>query len=391
MGFFGEPNIEKMQKKGDARGLIKLLSSKDPSVRYNALLALFRMGLAADLLTAARTQKAWLLCDTLISQLVAMPDPKAVGPLVAVLADTSSCLSPGVAEFAVKTLDKLGWKPARIEDAPTLYMKIKIREYIKNDQWDVCVQIGEPAISHLLELLGYGGWQEAKICDVLKRIGAPAVEPLIAAIGSRCDEGYKSFDCCLVQTLGRINNPRAFMFLMNMLDKNVKLWVRRAAINALGEIGQGAADAAATLLDILKTAVELPSGFGAKTSEDYVPSDALKEQVTGDIRISAAWALGQIGDLRAVDPLIALGERDWNPCLRIEAFKALGNIGDLRAVETLLSALNICLNDHATRFKEVEAIIGALVHLKVKDIRFVDLLIRYLGKEKADRLVANAN
>ena len=325
-------------------------------MRHDAFEALFCLDFAADLLTAAKTQKAWPLCDQIISKLAMKPDLKAVGPLVDVLAaDTFACLSPEVVGFAVQTLDKIGWKPARIEDAPAVYMRIKILEYIKNGQSDVCVQLGESAIPHLLDLLrcnvpprSYANTEAIAICDILKKIGAPAVEPLIAAIGSRRDQEYKSFDCYLVQTLGRINNSQAYTFLMNnMLDRNVQHWVRRASILALGEIGHGAANAADALLDILNTETERPSSWGGSgaTSEDYVPSNAWLEEMVGDIRIAAATTLGQIGDFRAVEPLIVLYEKDLNRFLRTAAISALGNLGGLRAVNMLLSALNICLND----------------------------------------------
>jgi len=56
------------------------------------------------------------------------------------------------------------------------------------------------------------------------------------------------------------------------------------------------------------------------------------------VRMEAAVALGNIGDPRAVEPLIrALGDKDWR--VRMEAAVALGNIGDPRAVEPLIQAL----------------------------------------------------
>jgi HEAT repeat protein len=54
------------------------------------------------------------------------------------------------------------------------------------------------------------------------------------------------------------------------------------------------------------------------------------------VRFAAAAALGEIGDARAVEPLVAaLQDRT----LREVAARALGQIGDARAVEPLLAAL----------------------------------------------------
>ncbi len=52
------------------------------------------------------------------------------------------------------------------------------------------------------------------------------------------------------------------------------------------------------------------------------------------MRYQAAKALGKLGDVRAVEPLIAnLNHLDLNT--QVEATKALGNLGDPRAIEAL--------------------------------------------------------
>jgi HEAT repeat protein len=57
-----------------------------------------------------------------------------------------------------------------------------------------------------------------------------------------------------------------------------------------------------------------------------------------EIRVSVASALGQIGDTAAVEPLIqALGDSDSS--VRGNAAYALGQIGDTRAVQPLIKAL----------------------------------------------------
>lgn len=57
-----------------------------------------------------------------------------------------------------------------------------------------------------------------------------------------------------------------------------------------------------------------------------------------DVRREAAQALGQIGDARAVEPLISvLNHSDWH--VRDAAVEALGQIGDARAFNPLLAAL----------------------------------------------------
>jgi hypothetical protein len=59
---------------------------------------------------------------------------------------------------------------------------------------------------------------------------------------------------------------------------------------------------------------------------------------------AAAQALGQLGDARAVEPLLqALGDTDWN--VRSAAAQALGQLGDARAVEPLAQVLGDARND----------------------------------------------
>jgi HEAT repeat protein len=57
------------------------------------------------------------------------------------------------------------------------------------------------------------------------------------------------------------------------------------------------------------------------------------------VRHAAIRALGQIGDARAVEPLIAL-LHEHDPLLRVEVAEALGQLRDARAVEPLLFMLS---------------------------------------------------
>ena len=71
------------------------------------------------------------------------------------------------------------------------------------------------------------------------------------------------------------------------------------------------------------------------------------------IRCHAVLALGRLGDLRAVEPLIgALRDDEWE--VRDAAVEALGRLGDLRVVEALIEALH---DGHpADRRKVMEAL-----------------------------------
>jgi len=66
--------------------------------------------------------------------------------------------------------------------------------------------------------------------------------------------------------------------------------------------------------------------------------EALRYEDNYYVRIAAAKALGEIGDKRAVEPLIG-ALKDEAAYVEIEAAIALGKIGDIRAADHLVSAL----------------------------------------------------
>jgi HEAT repeat protein len=138
------------------------------------------------------------------------------------------------------------------------------------------VQIGGPAVSPLVKLLGQGDIASSGLAgETLERIGALAVEPLIQALGSGSSQ------------------------------------VRERAAGMLGRIGDN-------------RAVE--------------PLLSLLEDDSSDVRRVVIRALGQIGDARAVEPLMeALCDADGTAHGLIA--ESLGWIGDVRATEALLNAL----------------------------------------------------
>ena len=122
----------------------------------------------------------------------------------------------------------------------------------------------------------------------------------------------------------------------DMEDRNIRL----AAVEALGEIGEPAVPA------LIKSLYE-PLKFknlGRAIKEALVkigtPAvDLLLTELQGDRDREAAEVLGEIGDSRAVQPLITMLNHEQK-FRRPPAAKALGQIGDNRAIQPLIAMLN---------------------------------------------------
>lgn len=117
---------------------------------------------------------------------------------------------------------------------------------------------------------------------------------------------------------------------------------RADAAEVLGEIGD--ARAVEPLIDALRDADYTVQWAAAEALGKIGDKKAVEPLITtlkaGDeyLRERAAEALGDIGDKKAVEPLInALKDEDES--VRSSAAEALGNIGDVRAVEPLIDAL----------------------------------------------------
>ena len=93
------------------------------------------------------------------------------------------------------------------------------------------------------------------------------------------------------------------------------------------------------------------------------------------VREVAAQALGLIGDLRAVEPLLRKAKGDRDMGVRESCIKALGEFGDTRAVEVLVEAVNV----PTTRLAASEGL------SKIKDVSVLLPHIELIKRMRADR------
>lgn len=276
MGLFGPPNVEKMKAKRDVEGLIKALDyQKEPGIRKAAAAALGQLG-----------------------------DARAVAPLIAALRDGY------LRKTAAEALDHLGWQPTQDENGA--------RYLIVMGEVDKCAAIG-----------------------------APAVEPLILALKG----GEEKFQEAVMQKLGEIADPRAFEPLIGMLNLSGFDYQhqRYAAIQALMQIITRQEDAALRIRAVgpLIAALLQDAGYGHVAQNALVrigpPAVEPLVAILNDkntykaARYQVVEALGQIGDKRAVEPLLGAFYNDSD--VRGSAATALGKLNDVRAVNSLIATL----------------------------------------------------
>jgi HEAT repeat protein len=213
---------------GDVRAvepLIETLRDEDTHVRASAAVALGEIGDARavePLIKALGDEDAeWYVRRNAAIALGEIGDARAVEPLIKALGDDEW----DVRRHVAKALKKLKWKP----DTDGL----RAAHLVAKMDWNGCVKVGEPAVEPLIKALGdksQGVRLDAQ--KALGKIGKPAVEPLIKVL----EEGNKA----AAWVLGKIGDKRAVEPLIKVLKDEEKS-VRSSAARALGMIGDGRA------------------------------------------------------------------------------------------------------------------------------------------------------
>ncbi|MCK4734678.1 MAG: HEAT repeat domain-containing protein [Methanophagales archaeon] len=227
------------------------------------------------------------------------------------------------------------------------------------------VKIGEPAVEPLIQALEDENrdirWSAA---EALEKIGEPAIKPLINSL----NDDETDIRETSAEILGRIGDNRAVDPLIHALgDENSG--VRRKVAEALGSIGDKEAieplihASKDEKIDVRREAMIALDNMGWRPPSVFEQVDYLittkkwneiinigepavesliqiLEDKSSDVnyRVGAVAALGRIGDVRAVEPLIQALE-DEDSYVRYKAVEVLGNLRDKRLVETFIQAL----------------------------------------------------
>lgn len=234
--MFGPPNIERMKKRKNVRGLIKALKHEDNKIRLGATGALGEI-----------------------------EDPAAVAPLIQLLKSES----PG----------------SRVQ---------------KHAVWALG-RIGSPALTPLIEALNDENKSvREKAADALGLIkDSRAVQPLFRAL----EDEYWPVRKATAIALGRIGDEAAVKPLLAALEDEYEA-VRDKAKEALDQLGyQPDGTQFASPPDISKL---------ASKADVQGLIEALSYERDPEIRKTAAEALGELADPKAVEPLILLLNEKWS-------------------------------------------------------------------------------
>lgn len=315
-------------KIGDSRAVDSLIAALQDSDGYtcqNAVEALGKITAASAveplIAVFQNTKRETYLRREAAKALGLIGDPRALEVLIAALKDDRN-----VRHEVADALGKLGWKPGKDETGAYYW--------IAKQMYPMCVEIGPPALSPLINELKVKGerarWQAV---EVLGKIGdARAVEPLIAVLNDR-DQSVRWF---AEKALGNIGSP-VVEPLINVLVQGFQGGRSSYAARILGIIGD--ARAVEPLLSALKE-----SDVGLR-QEAAVALDKLGWQPRQDMAGAYFWAAKQdwpackqVG-AEALQPLLAaLLVNDW--VVRQHAAEALGEVGEASAIEPLIAALD---------------------------------------------------
>lgn len=353
-----DPDIRKFSldliadiKKGfDASKIIPLLKDSNGNVRAAAAHALGELGYrqAIPVLIESLKDEEWVVFYVLqaLAQLKAEEAVEKIGEL---LLSTESLL---IKSEAIETLGKIGTEkvadpllkyfPVATKDEKQQIVKALIRVGIIPD--------GQDLKEEILSIFKEQEWDEKLIAlKGIKLINLIEAVPFIIEEAGSLDPSCFDYDekiQALEETLLSINSEDE---LLSMIEKNkLKYRAKAFVIKVLGKLRSKKA-----VLILIK----------------------LLEDIKRDIRIASARALGEIGGIEVVQPLIKKSTEDEDANVRKAAIEALGLIRAPEAYEPLLSLL-----DREIYLDIIEAIVSSLISIDQE--RFLKNLKSYKREVK---------
>jgi HEAT repeat protein len=319
--------------------LIKALSDKNGIVRKNAAEALGEIGdtKASEPLINALEDDDATVRQFAAEALGKIGDNRALKPLTVALRDRKS----KVQEAAREAIEKIIWDMKAKRSLLPLHASLKSRESaVRIMAAKALLEIKDPlSIDDLIDALNDNDAEVKKIArEALKVIGRPAVEPLTAFL--RDDNP----DLCrvVIRLFGEIGDSLAIGHLFGVLKHFGSWQLRYEAADALGKIKDPRI--VGPLIEALNDRNSRVREAAAKSLKEVgepavEPLIATLRDENQDVCFKAIVVLGEIGDSRAVEPLVGVLKHFELWAMRFEAARSLGMIKDPRAIGPLTEAL----------------------------------------------------
>jgi HEAT repeat protein len=213
---------------------------------------------------------------------------------------------------------------------------------------------------------------------VLGRLKDPgALEPLVAMLKSQDPTARRM----AAEALEHLADPRsADAWIEAMGDPELRVIASRS-LKRIAELRERIEDILNGLRGLEDTVALEEARVGVVMNLTALGRPAVSELLEAledehwMVREVAAQALGLIGDLRAVEPLLGKAKTDRDMGVRESCIKALGQFGDARAVAVLVEAVNV----PTTRLAASEGL------SKIKDINVLVPHIELIKRMRADR------
>ncbi len=316
--------IEKMKKRGDIKGLIKIsLKNKHETVRNEAIKALSEIKdeIVIEQFTQALYSKNYDIFRNATVALGGLRDNRAVEPLIEALQKISGSLK----EYIIEALGEIK-DPRAVE--PLIQL---LQDDFKPNRWKAIKALGKIKDNRALEAIinalktqynYHIRWTAAEVLGEYKNI--KAVEPLIQAL----KDNYENTRRAAAEALGKLKDARAVDPL----------------IQALGD------------------------------KDEYV-------------RAYAAWSLGELREQRALEPLTRI-RNDKEFGVRTKVFDAIKKIKSVRIQSRgseILNTENIEIIIEALRDKDEDVRLYTVNHLQFNEFlnnpRIIEPLSRLLDDE----------
>lgn len=217
-----------------------------------------------------------------------------------------------------------------------------------NDRvYQIVIESGDAVVEPLLENVASENIEQRE--RVIAALGSLKVQQAVPAIIEVLDDPTLKRRYVAAMALGEIGHPDGIPALIRALDDEVHQ-VRRYATRSLIKLNQTAVDALISSLGTTSDRVDAGVIRALGDIGDRRALEPLLEQVSGPVRSEAFLALGKLRDPRAEQALIkGLSDTDWQ--VRMNAAMALGPVGSISSEEPL----RLCLEDQVLVVREWSA------------------------------------